>query len=181
MVRSRFNTGGVVDLDNLAVELAASGVKRCDHRAERRGATLCYRAGNTLTAHLVSLTADGGAGDLTDTTTGNVIISGLIDAIGTAGGEIDLYGKNNVDIERLAPGHRPELDRAGRHRQYRHPPAVFNPTNPNDPANYNSLYGYENMATSGGITLGSHALIDVAGGTAGGLFGVARQFPRSSS
>ncbi len=162
-------TGGAVDLDNLAVELAQSGVN--DAITVQSGAgNLSLSAGNTLTAHVVSLTADGGSGDLTDTSTGNVIISGLIDAIGVAGGEIDLYGKNNVDIEGsllaigLSPTERGGIVNIGT-------TAVFHPANPSDPANYNSLYGYENMATSGGITLGSHALIDVAGGTAGGLSG----------
>ncbi len=79
------------------MKLAASGVN--DAITVQSGAgNLSLAAGNTLTAHLVSLTADGGAGGQ-DPNNGNVVINGVIDAVGIAGGEIDLYGKHGVDIE----------------------------------------------------------------------------------
>src|SRR6201999_3077488 len=91
------DTGGAVDLDNLATELVSSGVDDAITVQSKAG-NLTLSAGNTLTAHLVSLTADGGPGG-EDTTDGNVIINGTIDASGLAGGEIDLYGKSGVDLE----------------------------------------------------------------------------------
>ncbi len=160
------NTGGAVDLDNLAVELAASGVN--DAIEVQTGAgNLVLSAGNTLTAHFVLLTADGGSGDLTNTSTGNVLIAGTINASGQAGGEIDLYGKNNVDIEGslIATGssatQRGGTVNIGTTATF--DPGIANP--------YNAASGYENLLTSGGITLDSNALIDVSGGSAGGLSG----------
>ncbi len=160
------NTGGSVDLDNLASELAQSGVTQ-SITVETNQGNLILSANNTLTALNVSLTADGGSGDLTNTSTGNVNIFGTINAAGLAGGSVDLYGKNNVDIEGslIAVGVGP-TEQGG--TVTIGTAATFNPTNPSDPANYNSTYGYENMATSGGITLGGNALIDVSGGLSNG-------------
>ncbi len=171
------NTGGSVDLDNLAVELAQSGVTQSISVQTNQG-NLILSAGNSLTALNVSLTADGGSGDFSDTSDGNIVINGLINAIGMAGGEIDLYGKSGVDVEGsliamgLSPTEQGGTVNIGT-------TAVFNP-NAIDPATitstssgttnpYDATYGYENFYTSGVIRLGANALIDVSGGTAGGL------------
>src|SRR5262249_44436649 len=128
-------------------------------------------AGNTLTAHTVSLTADGGAGGQ-DTTEGNVNIDGTIDAAGVAGGEIDLYGKSGVDLEGslIATGSS-ATQRGGTVN-------IGTAGNANaDPVTgivqVDPTYGYElvSAANSGAIKLGSNALIDVSGGMAGGLTG----------
>jgi filamentous hemagglutinin family protein len=155
------NTGGAVDLDSLSMELASSGVN--DGMTIQTGAgNLLLSAGNTITAHMVSLTADGGAGGQ-DPNNGNVDILGTIDASGNAGGEIDLYGKSGVDLEGslIATGSSP-TERGGN--------VNIGTTAINTP-NVNSTYGYEDIAAAdaGTITLGGSATIDVSGGTAGGL------------
>ncbi|MDS0863051.1 hypothetical protein NUV25_35705, partial [Burkholderia pseudomultivorans] len=90
-------------------------------------------------------------------------------------GEIDLYGKSGVDIEGtlLARGSDP-AQRGGKVNIGTS--ATFDPAivdaNGHSIAN-NATYGYENIdpAHSGRIVLGANALIDVSGGTAGGLSG----------
>ncbi|WP_196494522.1 filamentous haemagglutinin family protein, partial [Burkholderia pseudomultivorans] len=168
------DTAGTVDLDGLAKTLASSGVNSAITVHTKTG-NLTLSAGNTLTAHAVSLTADGGAGRASDTANGNVNILGMIDASGNAGGEIDLYGKSGVDIEGtlLARGSDP-AQRGGKVNIGTS--ATFDPAivdaNGHSIAN-NATYGYENIdpAHSGRIVLGANALIDVSGGTAGGLSG----------
>lgn len=168
------NTGGAADLDALSKTLAASGVNQAITVHTKTG-NLTLSLGNTLTAHSVLLTADGGAGSSADTANGNVNVLGTIDASGKAGGEIDLYGRNGVDIEGslLARGSDPN-QRGGKVNIGT--TALFDPTivdaNGNSVA-YNATYGYENIlrANAGAITLGANALIDVSGGTAGGLSG----------
>ena len=109
-----------------------------------RSGNLALSAGNTLTAHAVSLTADGGAGNALDTANGNVNVSGTIDASGKAGGAIALYGRSGVDVEGtlLARGSdskqrggRVDIGTSG----------VFDPSVA-DP--YNATYGYENIDPS---------------------------------
>ncbi|WP_424945338.1 filamentous haemagglutinin family protein [Burkholderia anthina] len=168
------NTGGAADLDALSKTLASSGVNQAITVHTKTG-NLTLSQGNTLTAHSVLLTADGGSGSSADTVNGNVNVLGTIDASGKAGGEIDLYGRNGVDIEGslLARGSDPN-QRGGKVNIGT--TAWFDPTivdaNGNSIA-YNATYGYENIlrANAGAITLGANALIDVSGGTAGGLSG----------
>ncbi|MBN3770917.1 filamentous haemagglutinin family protein, partial [Burkholderia sp. Se-20378] len=168
------NTGGAADLDALSKTLASSGVNQAITVHTKTG-NLTLSQGNTLTAHSVLLTADGGSGSSADTANGNVNVLGTIDASGKAGGEIDLYGRNGVDIEGslLARGSDPK-QRGGKVNIGT--TAMFDPTivdaNGNSIA-YNATYGYENIlrANAGVITLGANALIDVSGGTAGGLSG----------
>ncbi|KAG8148901.1 filamentous haemagglutinin family protein [Burkholderia catarinensis] len=168
------NTGGAADLDALSKTLASSGVNQAITVHTKTG-NLTLSQGNTLTAHSVLLTADGGFGSAADTANGNVNVLGTIDASGKAGGEIDLYGRNGVDIEGslLARGSDPN-QRGGKVNVGT--TALFDPTivdaNGNSVA-YNATYGYENIlrANAGAITLGANALIDVSGGTAGGLSG----------
>ncbi|QVN21362.1 filamentous haemagglutinin family protein [Burkholderia pyrrocinia] len=168
------NTGGAADLDALSKTLASSGVNEAIAIHTKTG-NLTLSQGNRLTAHSVLLTADGGSGSAADTANGNVNVLGTIDASGKAGGEIDLYGRNGVDIEGslLARGSDPN-QRGGKVNIGT--TALFDPTivdaNGNSNA-YNATYGYENIlrGNSGAITLGANALIDVSGGTAGGLSG----------
>jgi filamentous hemagglutinin family protein len=173
------NTGGAVDLDNLAVVLASSGVNDAI-TVQTKAGNLVLSAGNTLTAHVVSLTADGGAGGQ-DPNNGNVNIFGTINASGNAGGEIDLYGKSGVDIEgaltavamtnggiTINPSRRGGTVNIGTSAVF--DPAAIDPAT-GLPNPYNAIYGYENVFTSGAITVGANAVIDVRGGTAGGLSG----------
>ncbi|PCE32860.1 filamentous haemagglutinin family protein [Burkholderia ubonensis] len=168
------DTGGAADLDALSTTLASSGVNQSIAIHTKTG-NLTLSPGNTLTAHAVQLTADGGAGRAPDAAHGNVNVLGTIDASGKAGGQIDLYGRNGVDIEGslLARGSDPK-QRGGKVNIGTS--ALFDPTivdaNGNSIAN-NATYGYEHFlrANAGAITLGANALIDVSGGTAGGLSG----------
>lgn len=162
------DTAGAADLDSLAKTLASSGVNQSISVHTKSG-NLTLSAGNALTARSVSLTADGGAGNARDTANGNVNVLGTIDASGKAGGEIDLYGRSGVDVEGtlLARGSDP-TQRGGKVNIGTS--AVFDPTVANP---YNATYGYENIdpSRSGAIRVGANALIDVSGGTAGGLSG----------
>ncbi|KDB08115.1 filamentous hemagglutinin family outer membrane protein [Burkholderia sp. lig30] len=162
------NTGGAANLDALAATLASSGVNQSISIRTKAG-NLTLSAGNTLAARNVSLTADGGAGNASDTANGNVNVFGTINASGAAGGEIDLYGRSGVDVEGtlLALGADP-TQRGGKVNIGTS--ATFDPTVANP---YNATYGYENIdpSRSGLIRVGANALIDVSGGTAGGLSG----------
>lgn len=162
------DTAGATDLDSLAKTLASSGVNQ-SIAVHTKSGNLTLSAGNALTARSVSLTADGGAGNASDTANGNVNVLGTIDASGKAGGQIDLYGRSGVDVEGtlLARGTDP-TQRGGKVNIGTS--AVFDPTVKNP---YNTTYGYENIdpSRSGLIRVGANALIDVSGGTAGGLSG----------
>ncbi|AOK19328.1 filamentous hemagglutinin [Burkholderia cepacia] len=168
------DTAGAADLDSLAKTLASSGVNQ-SIAVHTKSGNLTLSAGNALTARSVALTADGGAGRAPDAANGNVNVLGTIDASGKAGGQIDLYGRSGVDVEGtlLARGSDP-TQRGGKVNIGTS--AVFDPTivdaGGNAIAN-NATYGYENFlrANAGAITLGANALIDVSGGTAGGLSG----------
>jgi filamentous hemagglutinin family protein len=173
------NTGGAVDLDNLADELASSGVNN-QIVVQTRAGNLTLSAGNTLTANTVSLTADGGAGNASDTANGNVNINGTINANGVAnaqggaeGGTINLYGKSGVDVEGTLLAEGSDAYIAGA------PTPTINPNSTElggtinigtaatpTAGSYNAQYGYENvaLANSGAIKLGASASIDVSGG-----------------
>lgn len=159
------DTGGAVNLDNLAHTLASSGVNSAISVQAGAG-NLILSAGNTLTAHQVALTADGGAGGQ-DPNNGNVQILGTVNAAGVAGGQIGLYGKSGVDVEG-------SLIATGSSATQRGGTIVIDTTGtPGSTVTVNPTYGYENIsaANSGVIKLGSNAVIDVTGGTAGGLSG----------
>jgi filamentous hemagglutinin family protein len=162
------DSGGAVDLDALAKILASSGVNNAIS-VETNAGNLTLSAGNTLTAQAVSLTADGGAGGQ-DPNNGNVNILGKVDASGVAGGEIDLYGRSGVDIEGslIATGSS-ATQRGGTVNIG----TRANADTVNGVVQLDPTYGYESVsaANSGVITLGANALIDVSGGTAGGLSG----------
>ncbi len=157
-------TGGAVDLDNLATQLASSGVNDAI-AVQTNAGNLTLSAGNTLTAHAVSLTADGGAGGQ-DPNNGNVQINGTIIAAGNAGGEIDLYGKSGVNLQG-------SLIAIGSSATEQGGTVNIGTTGNGSTTSLNATYGYENVLPSeaGVITVGSSAIIDVSGGTAGGLSG----------
>jgi filamentous hemagglutinin family protein len=173
------NTGGAVDLDNLASELASSGVND-GISVQTHAGNLTLSAGNTITAHAVSLTADGGAGNASDTANGNVIINGTINANGVAtavggaeGGTISLYGKSGVDIEGTLLAEGSDAYIAGQPKPTINPNSTelggtinIGTTGTPTAGSYNTQYGYENVAPadSGKITLGASAYIDVSGG-----------------
>ncbi|MFL9866766.1 filamentous hemagglutinin family protein [Paraburkholderia fungorum] len=159
------DTGGAVNLDNLAHTLASSGVNSAI-LVQAGAGNLTLSAGNTLTAHQVALTADGGAGGQ-DPNNGNVQILGTVNAAGVAGGQIGLYGKSGVDVEG-------SLIATGSSAAQRGGTIVIDTTGtPGSTVTVNPTYGYENIsaANSGVIKLGNNAVIDVTGGTAGGLSG----------
>lgn len=162
------DTGGAVDLDNLAGLLAASGVNSAVTVHTRAG-NLTLSAGRTIRAQAVSLTADGGAGGQ-DPSGGNILVAGTIDASGSKGGQIKLYGKSGVDLEGalLATGSS-AVKRGGSVEIG----TVGVPDTVGGVVQLDPTYGYElvSAANSGVIRLGDHALIDVSGGAAGGLSG----------
>ncbi|WP_293389044.1 filamentous haemagglutinin family protein [Nevskia sp.] len=155
------DSGSAVALDTLASGLANSGVDRTITVRSRSG-NLELGAGSSLRAASVSLTADGGTGSL-DSSNGNVRITGTIDASGDKGGDIRLFGRSGVDVEGrlIATGSRSDK-RGG---------TVAIGTSGSGDGTLNAAYGYQNVsaASSGTITLGSGALIDLRGGTSGGL------------
>ncbi|WCM25948.1 filamentous hemagglutinin family protein [Sphingomonas sp. QA11] len=163
-----FDTGGAVDLDNLATLLASSGVNNTITVHSRAG-NLTLSTGSTIKATSVALTADGGAGGQ-DPTGGNILIAGAINASGVKGGTIALYGKSGVDLEGslLATGSS-ATTRGGTVEIG----TVGNADIASGVVQLDPTYGYElvSAANSGAIRLGDHALIDVSGGTAGGLSG----------
>ncbi|WP_326489800.1 filamentous haemagglutinin family protein [Paraburkholderia sp. ZP32-5] len=175
-------TGGAVDLDNLATELATSGVNNAI-TIETRTGNLVLSSGHSINAHTVSLSADGGAGSAADTANGNVIINGTIDANGIAdasgghaGGTIDLYGRSSVDVEGTlsaegSDAYLPNSDPSAApvaNALSTQLGGTINIGTSGTPTSgsYNAQYGYENVAygNSGKITLGSGATIDVSGG-----------------
>ncbi|WCM18167.1 filamentous hemagglutinin family protein [Paraburkholderia bryophila] len=159
------DTGGAVNLDSLAQTLASSGVNNAISIQTKSG-NLTLSPGSTLTAHQVALTADGGAAGQ-DPNNGNVQILGTINAAGVAGGQIGLYGRSGVDLEG-------SLIATGSSATQRGGTVTIGTTGtPGGTVTVNPTYGYENIsaANSGVITLGNTALIDVSGGTAGGLSG----------
>ncbi|HEY4316590.1 MAG TPA: filamentous hemagglutinin family protein [Herbaspirillum sp.] len=160
------DTSGAVGLDDLARVVAGAGITGGIGVHTGQGDLVLN---DHLHAGQVSLVADGGS----------VIVNGLIDASGMAGGTIQLYGSGSISStgshavsggvtvngSLLAKGNDPgqlggtvEIGTSGN----------FDPG-----AGYNGAYGYENIAAAnaGTITLGANAVIDVSGGTRGGQSG----------
>ncbi|MDR3417050.1 MAG: hypothetical protein P4L83_12765, partial [Nevskia sp.] len=110
--------------------------------------------GQTLTSATVLLQADGGW----------VIVNGTIDASGSSGGTIALYGTSGVDIEGSLKamattdgnsGGTVEIGTSGTAATETIGTTVYTLLNP--------TYGYEEVATSGQIKIGSSAVINVSG------------------
>jgi filamentous hemagglutinin family protein len=163
--RIELDSGAALNLDTLAQRLAGSGIDRSVAVRSRSG-DLQLSAGHTLRAHEVSLTADGGADALLrDAANGNVRILGDIDASGSAGGRIELYGRHGVELQgRLLANGSDAGKRGG---------TVRIGTSGRSDGSLNEQYGYQNVAAdaAGVIRIGRDALIDVRGGSAGGLSG----------
>ncbi|HEX7813723.1 filamentous hemagglutinin N-terminal domain-containing protein, partial [Dyella sp.] len=146
------NTNGAVDLAALSDALASSGINGSLTVRSGTG-DLDLDAGHALTAHLITLTADGdpAAGG------GWVRIDGTLDASGTFGGPITLYGKAGVDVQgallsfATAPGRKGGNIELG--------------TDGVADGTYNASYGYENVqpGDSGAIVIGSHAVLNMNG------------------
>ncbi len=159
------NVGAAVDLDALSRTLAVSGVDNAIWVRTHAG-NLVLSADSSLTAHDVTLVADGGAGlQQRDPDNGNVVVAGTIDASGNAGGNIALWGRNGVEVDGSLLAKGSAADHLGGN--------VTIGTSGNTDGTLNASYGYENVQAgdAGVITLGSGAVIDVSGGSAGGLSG----------
>ncbi|PKU21539.1 filamentous haemagglutinin family protein [Telmatospirillum siberiense] len=117
---------------------------------------IAIATGQTLTAATVLLEADGGF----------VTVNGTIDASGTAGGTISLYGTKGVDVEGSLLARGSSATELGG-------TVEIGTSGIATAGSYNGTYGYENVAAanSGVITIGSGAVIDVSGGTSEGLTG----------
>ncbi len=117
-----------------------------------REGDLALAAGQTLHAHLVDLTADGGS----------IGIGGTIDASGTFGGSIDLFGARGVDIDGVLDTHASA--------QGRHGGDIQIGTSGTGNGSLNGQYGYQNVdaADAGHIRIGAGARIEQGGDTANG-------------
>jgi hypothetical protein len=158
------NTGGAVALDDLAQLLTSAGVRGGISVEAGQGD---LSLGKTLKASQVALVADGGS----------VIVNGTIDASGVAGGTIELFGTGTAVNGVVSGGvtvNGSLLARASDPSQFGGTVEIGT-SGRFDPAtgSYNTDFGYENVAaaSSGSIAIGPNALIDVSGGTKGGLAG----------
>jgi hypothetical protein len=110
-----------------------------------------------MTAASVSLIAQGGAVNIAAGTT--------INASGTAGGSIALFGNNGVDLEGRLVAVGSSATQAGG-------TVTIGAAGTKDTITpLNSTYGYENVSSAGLVTFGPSALIDVSGGTVAGETG----------
>ncbi len=157
------DVGGAVDLNALAATLAGSGVSYGIGVHSRSGDLVL--AGNSLTAQNVYLAADGGTvtigpGSVIDADGGTGS-----DGLQQAGGSISLYGGSGVDVEGTLTARTGNASqRGGTVNIGTGILGIDSGTNA-----VNSTYGYENVTASGKIVIGANAVIDVTGGSAGGL------------
>ena len=151
------SSGGALDLDQLAQLTAHAGTTGGISIASGAG-NLVLSSGQSLVAQDVYLAANGGAGTVTSAA-GVVQIDGTINASGNAAGEIQLYGRNGVDVNGslLAISSVPE-QRGG---------IVSIGTSGTPDGTLNPTYGYENVqpGSAGAIQFGPNAVINVSGGT----------------
>jgi filamentous hemagglutinin family protein len=137
---------GIHSLDALASSLATAGV---DHAISIRTRSGDLSLATRLTADAVALTADGGSVTIAG--------SGVIDASGSAGGAIDLYGRDGVDLQGVLDAHAMVIDQRGG--------SVTLGTTGAASGGYDAQYGYQlvDAAQSGRIVIGANASIDVTG------------------
>jgi hypothetical protein len=139
------------DLGGLAALTSAGGVDGSISVHTRAG-DLSIGAGQTLRAHVVKLTADGG----------DVDVAGDIDASGTFGGTIALFGARGVDIDG-------GLDTSASAAQHDGGDITLGTSGTSD-GTLNAAFGYENVqrADAGHIRIGSGARIVQSGTDADG-------------
>ncbi len=148
------------------VDVASNGGFSSEVSVRSGAGGLTLSGGRTLKAFSVGLTADGG----------RVRIDGTIDASGTsgafnsarkAGGTITLWGKTGVDLTGSLLARGTASNQLGGTVKIG-TTATFNSANGYDPT-----YGYEliDSGSSGSISIGENALIDVSGGTIDGVSG----------
>ena len=157
------DVGNAVDLNVLADRLLAGGIDGAV-AVETHSGNLELSSGHKLKARSVQLVADGGAGG-SASSEGRIVIGGEIDASGQRGGDIGLFGKSGVTVQGTLRATGSSADkRGGTVRLY---------TSGVADGTYHAAYGYQNVthAGSGRITIADGAVIDVSGGTAGGLSG----------
>ena len=163
--RFLLDSGSAIALDPLAAQLAGSGFGGAIDLHARSG-NLLLSSGNTLRADTVTLTADGGAdAAVRDAANGNIGIAGTIDASGTQGGSIALWGRHGVAIDGQLLARGSAADKRGGSIE-------LGSSGRND-GTLNTDYGYQNVqaGAAGTIALGAGAVLDVSGGSAGGLSG----------
>jgi filamentous hemagglutinin family protein len=151
-------------LDDLGDRLMQGGVHGGVGVSVSSG-NLALSAGHVLKAHDIRLFNYGGSGKA-DSSNGNVTIDGTLDASGHQGGLVWLGGGSNVAVNGSIDAHGTAVDQRGGDIRLE----AINRISP--AAGVNADYGYENVgADSAAIHLGSTALLDVSGGSAGGLSG----------
>ncbi|WP_369978650.1 filamentous haemagglutinin family protein [Xanthomonas bundabergensis] len=163
--RFLLDSGSAIALDPLAAQLAGGGFDGAIDLHARSG-NLLLSAGNTLRADAVTLTADGGAdASGRDAANGNIGIAGSIDASGTQGGSIALWGRHGVAIDGQLLARGSAADTRGG--------TITLGSSGRDDGTLNADYGYQNVqaGAAGTIAIGAGAVLDVSGGSAGGLSG----------
>ncbi|MDR6644712.1 filamentous hemagglutinin family protein [Luteibacter sp. 1214] len=145
------DTFGPVDLDGLASVADAGGLDGSVSVHTRNG-DLVLSAGHLLRAHLVGITADGG----------DVSIAGTVDASAKAGGAIDLFGAQGVDIDGTLDTHATLAGRTGGD--------ITLGTSGTGTGDLDPTYGYEvvQAGTAGHIRIGAGATVDQRGDVANG-------------
>ncbi|MGO1072792.1 filamentous haemagglutinin family protein [Lysobacter sp. CA199] len=151
------DAGRALDLDGLAQRLSAGGI---DQRVavRTRSGELRLSEGSTLRARQVSLIADGESD-------GAVRIDGRIDASGASGGQIELWARREVAIDGQLLARGSDAKRRGGE--------ISLGVGGQGHGELHETHGYQlvDTADSGAITIGANALLDVSGGSAGGLSG----------
>lgn len=151
------DAGRALDLDALAARLSAGGI---DQRVavRTRSGELYLGADSTLRARQVSLIADGDSD-------GAVRIDGRIDASGASGGQIELWARREVAIEGQLLARGSDAKRRGGE--------IRLGVGGQGSGELHASHGYQlvDATDSGLISLGAGALLDVSGGSAGGLSG----------
>ncbi|WP_170292283.1 filamentous haemagglutinin family protein [Xanthomonas maliensis] len=162
--RFTLDAGTPIALDPLAAQLAKGGFDGAIDVHARSG-NLVLSAGQTLRADSVSLTADGGTAAARDADNGNLRIDGSIDASGSQGGTIGLWARHTLAVNGTLLARASTADRRGGSIQLG--------TSGTGDGTLNADYGYQNVQAdaAGTIAIGPNAVLDVSGGSAGGLSG----------
>ena len=146
-----------VDLNTLADVLAAGKVNGKVAVTTQQG-NLQLGTGKTLAAQQVSLVAKGGTGQ-NDSSNGNIIIDGTVNASGQKGGDIHLTGSSSVVINGSLLATASASDQRGGN--------ITLATQGTGDGTVNSNYGYQNITAnnSGKISISKSAFLGLANGT----------------